>query len=228
MKANNKGKFDINKEDSRKLVSRVVLGLVAIFGIVFIAIGACALYEQYNYRTSYSKAVGTVTSNMKDSEGRYIPTYIYEVNGKTYTTQSDHSYASLPAIGAEHTIFYLADKAEFGIPEYFDANELLVIIGAMMLTLPLAIYLLDNDSQAYDKHAKLKGLAVAVLGVLYYWGSCAILNNYDIRYVFNYSGVLVVVPIVYIVIGIYVLIISKYIKEHKPIHLFKIHNKKEK
>jgi hypothetical protein len=223
-----KEKFDINKEDSRKLLSRVVLGLVAIFGVIFIIIGALAMYQQYVYRTKYSKVVGSVTSNMTDSEGRYIPTYIYEVDGTTYTTQSDYSFTTMPEIGTQHTIYYLPEKVAYGIAEYFDANQLLVVIGAMMLTLPLAIYLLDTDSQMYDKHAKLKGFTVALLGALYYWGSATILNNYSISYIFNYSGVLVVVPIVYIIIGIYAIIVSKYIKDNKlHFHLFKIHKKKE-
>jgi|GEM_PF-4441631 len=222
-----KEKFDINKEDSRKLLSRVVLGLIAVFGVIFIIIGALSMYQQYVYRTKYKSVVGTVTSNMTDSEGRFIPTYIYQVDGTDYTVQSDYSFVAMPAIGTEHTIYYLQDKVAYGVPEYFDANQLLVVIGAMMLTLPLAIYLLDTDSQMYDKHARLKGFTVAILGALYYYGACVILNNYNLTYIFNYSGVLVVVPIVYIIIGVYAMIVSHYIKENKPFHLFKFHKKSE-
>lgn len=219
--------FNIKKEESRKLLSRIVLSLVAIFGIIFIIIGALSIYKQNELKTKYLKVVGKVVSNKTDPDGRFIPTYLYEVEGKTYNVESDYSYLVMPNVGTEHNIYYLPEKVGYGIPEYFDTNQLLLVIGAMMLTLPLVIYLLDKDSQKYDRLAKFKSAVIVILGFVYLLGSGMLLNTTNIGTIFMYSNILVIMPILYIGVGIYAFIVSNYEEEKKITKFLNIFKKKK-
>lgn len=215
-----KKKNDIFAEDIRKMISRALFIFVAFFGIVFIIFGAYAVVKEINIKSTYTLKEATVIANFEkeDKKGNtfYIPTYIYEVNDKSYTVQSDIAYDTMPKVGSTDFVYYNSNNPSDALVKVFEENQLLVVIGILMLILPLAIYLLDVDSQKYDEKADLKALFVIFFSVVSYILSVILTGTFNINSIYNISGVLILVPTIFVIMSVYSLImIKKYQKTNK-------------
>jgi hypothetical protein len=220
MKKKKKIKYDVIAEDYRKLISRILFSLVAFFGIVFLMIGAFSIAREVNIKSSYIQTEGQVIANFeklsKNNKKMYVPTYIYEVGDESYTVQADVAVLPRPNEGEKAMIYYNPNHPEIAEVAMFNENQLLLVVGILMLVLPLATYLLDEDSQKYDEKADLKTLFVVFFSVISYILSVLITGTFSIKSIYNFSGVLIIIPIIYLIMAGYAWYgINKYKKEDK-------------
>ena len=230
---NTKKTFSLNNLEVRLFISRMLFGLLAVFGIVFIIIGLVAIINDMDIKNRYDKITGTAISNMENSDGLYITTYAYTYKDQTYTVQSDYAILEETETGTERVIYVNPDNPSLAIVNTFNENVFLLVIGAMMLVIPLALYMIDSDSQKDDKNALLKAILVVVCGILFYIVSGMLVKSYIPSIIWIYSPLLVIMPIIFILMGIYaitkVLIIKKQDdekKKHPFRNLFKVRKKK--
>lgn len=224
--------FSLNNLDTRIAVSRVLFGLLAIFGLIFIIMGTVSLVQEIQIKDKYVKSTGFAISNIETEEGLYIATYSYSYNDESYTVQSDYAITKEAELGTEQVIYINPEDPNLAIVETFNENILLLVIGAMMLVIPLALYMIDPDSQKDDKNGLLKAGMVVVCGILFYLLAGALISNYWPQIIWKYSPLLVLMPIVFIAMGVYAIVkifIFKKEAESKKNRLkrfFKIKKKK--
>lgn len=222
----------LNNLEVRLFISRMLFGLLAIFGIVFIIIGTVAIVNEMDIKNRYVKMVGTAISNMETNEGLYVTTYAYIYNDQTYTVQADYAILNATEIGKEETVYVNPENPKLAVVETFNENVFMLVIGAMMLVIPLALYMIDPDSQKDDKNAILKAGLVIVCGLLFYIVSGTLIHSYLPNIIWKYSPLLVIMPIIFIAMGIYavvkILIFKKEAeaKKHRLRNFFKIRKKK--
>ena len=227
-----KKKSFINSLEARLFLSRLLFGLLAIFGIVFIIIGTVAIVNEIDIKDRYVKVTGIAVSNLEDSDGLYITTYAYFYNDESYTIQADYAVLEPTEISTEQTIYVNPENPRLAVVETFNENVFMLVIGAMMLVIPLALYMIDPDSQKDDKNAILKAGLVIVCGLLFYIVSGTLIHSYIPTDVWKYSPLLVLMPIIFILMGVYaivkILLFKKQAEEkkHRLKNFFKIRKKK--
>lgn len=198
----------VSKEDDRKIFSKVMLSLLILFGIIFLIMGCYALYNQWSLTTE-NKAVGYVISNQEkvtDNKTYYIPTYQYEVSGTQYLIQANYGTLDRLEAGTKVTVYYNSESPELGTVYEFDSKVLLIVIGAMAITLPLALYIIDSDSQKDDALAGVKAELVIALGFLYYLVASALTGNLSLIGIWQYSPAIIIFCLAYLVAGTYSLV----------------------
>jgi hypothetical protein len=202
-----------NQEKTRIYISRTILAIAILIGLIFTIMGALSMQQDFKVRNEYNKTIGIYFASKQDEKGYYIPTYGYLINSEQYFYQSTEAFEEVPT-GENVIIYYDAENPETAVVEHFDANKLLFVIGVMMLSFPLVLYLLDDDMQKYDKSI-LMASVVMILGILFYFVSGSLIGSYNIVTMCNYGGILVIMPIVYVLISILALINIYRFKDEK-------------
>ena len=131
----------------RKLV------MFIIFGIVFTAIGMLGFLSM-QIDSSWEQTEGRVIEiidSMNDGKVIHTPVHAYEVNGKTYHTESSGGYSKLPQIGDTTVIYYdpakpSNSKENHGLLSYFIL--IFSIAGIFMLIAGPLRYIKAKSSQA--------------------------------------------------------------------------------
>jgi len=231
MKKKKEKQYGLYNLETRLAVSRVLCGLLAIFGFVFIIIGTVSLTNDIILKDSYVKTTGFAISNLETRDGLFIATYSYNYNDKSYTVQSDYAIVEAKKLGEEQVVYVNPDNPKIAVVDTFNENVLLLVIGAMMLVIPLALYMIDSDSQKDDENGNLKAGLVIVCGILFYILSGALINNFLPMVIWKYSPLLVIMPIIFILMGVYAIYkigVFKKEAERKKHHLKNLFKGKKK
>lgn len=185
--------------------------------IPFIIIGldmlAFGIYNIYTVSISTEKYVSVdgkfVGSSIysSDSDGTtYKLTYSYVVDNKGYYISTDYGTSSIPKIGDIRTVKYDPYNPEIAILTGVSGNYLLLFIGGLFFGMPLIIIF---------NSAILTGILFTLMGVGAYVLMCSSTNSLSLIEAFKTNGLVVIVPILFVVVGLWILLWLVFRKKDK-------------
>ncbi|MDD2376984.1 MAG: DUF3592 domain-containing protein [Clostridia bacterium] len=181
-----------------------------LIGILLLIIGANNIYTT-NLKTKDYVAVdgkfikSSIYSNNSD-ETTYKLTYSYVVNNQEYYISTDYGTSSVPKVGSTKTIKYDMNNPEQAILSGFGTNEFLLYGGILFLGIPLIVIF---------KSAALVGIIFTLMGFGAYYMMCSSTNSLSPIEAFKINGLWILIPIIFIVVGIWTLIGRLFMKKEK-------------
>lgn len=201
------------------------ISVFILVGIVLLFFGVKSTYSRMEKTKNYVSVEGTFVGSSiysSDDDGTtYTLTYSYRVNGNRYEISTDYGTGSVPDMGTKKTIKYNPNNPSEAIISGMGSNGFLLIMGFMFTAIPLIILFTsiinrepNNGSVIHKKILTiLIGFVFAVMGGAFYYMMCSGGNSLSIISSFKINGFWVIIPILFIIIGIYIIIASIFKKE---------------
>lgn len=220
MKTNKKG------EDIAWIIIEIIM---IIIGIVMLVFGVKAIIEKNIETKDYIKVEATfVSADMEDAEGAtHSLEYEYIVDGETYYVSTDYYTSIIPKEGSTKSVKYNPENPGESIITGFGEESMIVLLGFMFVGIPLVI--LTSSSNKKDKASKnvkkIKSLitslliSIVIFGVGF--GFCYIMclgtGGFNIWEAFKSSGGLIIIPLVFMILGVYMFFASFFAKRVKNV-----------
>lgn len=206
-------KNEVFNEGERKILSLIMFLIVGILGITYILIGTYDMLNKVRIDSSYKEIDAKICAYNTNDKNEYIITYSYIVDSKEYIIQSEHAVKELPKQDETIKVLYNVNNHNINMFIKEDQSMLYILIGLMMLSLPVVLYLLDDDMQKDISNSNV-AVIVILLGIFFYIVAARFLNTFNIIKLLNGNSLFVIMPIIFIIIGIYAIIkIQVYKKE---------------
>lgn len=200
-----------------------------VIGIVIIVFGIKGIIneniETKNYIKVEAKFVGT---DSEDSEGgTYSLLYEYIVDGEAYYISTDYYTSIIPKEGSIKTIKYNPGNPDDAVIAGFGEKSLVLVLGFMFVGIPLIILMASSNKK--DKSSpsvkKFKSFITSLLISLVIFGigfgfcyiMCLGTDNFSIWEAFKNSGGLIIIPLVFMIVGIYSLFVTLFGKKVKEV-----------
>ncbi len=205
---------------------KTMLSIFIIVGIALLIFGFYNIYTDQIKTRNFISIEGTLVKSDVYSSSRESTTYrliyLYIVDSKEYMIATDYGTSMVPPIGSSKTIKYNANNPSDAVIAGLGANGLLLMLGVMFTFLPIMI-LGSNNQNTSKENNKTKsmalgifiGLTFTILGALTYYLIGSIGNSLSIIDVFDQTGLWIIIPIVFIIVGIYIILFSIFVPE-KP------------
>ncbi len=202
-----------------------------IFLSILILIGTLLTF--FGVKTTYSRAqktkdyvlvegiyVGSSTYSSDEDGKTYTLTYSYEVDNKEYRISTDYGTGSVPKLGTKKNIKYNPNDPSEAVISGIGSSGILFVLGFMFITFPLIIIFTNNSNSESSKNSKSHekllsffiGFVFVVMGGSVYYFICSGGNSLSLIYAFQTSGIWVIIPIIFIVVGMYVILASIFKK----------------
>lgn len=201
------------------------ISIFILVGVVLLFFGVKSTYSRMEKTKNYVSIEGTfVGSNIysSDDDGTtYTLTYSYRVNGNKYEISTDYGTGSVPDIGTKKTIKYNPNNPHEAIISGMGSNGFLLIMGFMFVAIPLIILFTSiinrEPNTGSAVHQKLLSIIIgsvfSIIGGAFYYIMCSSGNSLSIISALKANGFWVIIPILFMIIGIYVIIASILKKE---------------
>lgn len=197
------------------------LSIFILIGILLTFFGVKTTYDTAQKTKNYVLVEGTYVGSSvysSDEDGKtYILTYTYEVDNKEYRISTDYGTGSVPKLGTKKNIKYNPDDPSEAVISGMGSSGILFILGFMFITIPL-IMIFSNSGSTKNSNNPGKllsifiGFVFVVMGGSVYYFMCSGGNSLSLIYAFQTSGIWVIIPIIFIVVGMYVILASIFKK----------------
>lgn len=198
------------------------LSIFILIGVVSTFFGIKTMYDRAQKTKDYVLVEGVYVGSSvysSDEDGKtYILTYSYEVDNKEYRISTDYGTGSVPKLGTKKNIKYNPDNPNEAVISGSGSSGILLVLGFMFIMFPLIILFSSNsNNKQTKKNGKLLsffvGFVFVVLGGSIYYFICSGGNSLSIIYAFQTTGIWVIIPIAFMVVGMYVILASIFKKE---------------
>ncbi len=191
-------------------------GLFIIIGLGLLFFGFKMTYEKKHvtkdYASTEGKFIGTslYSDGSQSNDTTYALTYSYVVNGVEYIISTDYGTSIVPKLGTGRTVKYNPENPQEAILTGMGGNALLLFLGFMFTVIPSIIiyseYFGANEN-SFNKNfpAVIFGLVFTMIGGAVYWFFCYG-GSLSIRNAFDNAGLLIIFPIVFVTVGVYMLL----------------------
>lgn len=197
----------------------MVIGLVLlIFGIMGIYKDSVAYKDYISTTATYIK---TSNSNLGINQGTSFLVYSYKVDGIDYTISTEFETEVIPKEGTTKTIKYDPNNPSKAVFNAFDSNSTFLLAGFMFTFIPLVLLLplilslkLDNSDKGLSKKRKIEkiflGTGILIMGSLGYYTFSSSGDSLSIKSVFEVASFWVLIPILFMFVGSYLLIMGVF------------------
>ncbi len=201
------------------------ISVFILVGIVLLFFGVKSTYSRMEKTKNYVSIEGTFIGSSiysSDDDGTtYKLTYSYRVNGNRYEISTDYGTGSVPDMGTKKTIKYNPNNPSEAVISGMGSNGFLLIMGFMFTAIPLIILFASiinrEPSTGSAMHQKLLSILIgsvfAIMGGAFYYIMCSSGDSLSIISALKANGFWIFIPILFMIIGIYVIIASIFKKE---------------
>lgn len=201
-----------NKKDMLFLLIPILLGIILLF------FGVKITYEKSQETKGYVSTEGEFIGSSvypSDEDGTtHGLKYLYKVDGVEYTISTDYGTGIAPKLGTKKTIEYNPSNPDEAVISGMGINGLLFILGFMFTAIPsIPIFLMllnaKNETMPRIKDVLFGcffGLVFTIMGGGCYYAMCAGSDSLSLIYAFETNGLLISIPIIFIIVGIYIII----------------------
>ena len=198
-----------------------------IFPLIFVLIGITLLFfgvkstysmmeKTKNYVSVEGTFIGSSIYSSDDDGTKYKLTYSYRVSGNKYEISTNYGTGVVPDIGTKKNIKYNPDNPSEAIITGLGSNGLLLLLGFMFTTIPLipllSIFVNSNNFISSKVKEKIFGIYLGtvfiILGGACYYMMCYGSDSLSIIYAFKTTGFWIIIPVIFIVLGIYIVTAS--------------------
>jgi hypothetical protein len=185
-----------------------------LMGIIMLVFACYSTYTSSintkDYVTVEGKFVGSSIYS-SDSDGTtYSLTYSYIVDNKSYSIYTNYGTSSVPEIGSTKTIKYNPYDPEEAILTGLGGNGLLFFLGIMFFGIPMIIIF---------ESAIIVGIVFTLVGIGAYYMMCSSTDSLSLIEAFKINGLWIIIPILFIVVGVWAIISQLFAKKSKIIVL---------
>ncbi len=217
-------------DSSFKIVAAILLTIICFtVGIILTVKGVRETKEQNEIIKSYKSTEGYFVDYNehkheeydRNSVGRkettmYSLIYRYTVDGKEYTIETDYETSLLPEENSTKEIKYNPENPEEAIIEGINSHNSLIFFGIFFMIIPVMIFLgILSKIGVFNKFkidffGFLAGIVFLIIGVGFIF--------YNFLMTGSFSGVLknlglwIIIPNLFIIVGIYLIIYSLFFK----------------
>lgn len=225
-----KNKRKKKKQTNAKfVVGMIVAMLVGVMSIVFGIRGSINLKEKTKEYVSIEARFYDYSVYSSNSDGEtYRLEYEYIVNGKKYYISTDYGTGVIPKLGSVKTIKYNPNNPSEAIFTGGGSNVLMLVIGFMFFFIPLVMLMSEgNKKNGTQKQKKFKslftslllGIAFAGMGIGTYYLMCSGTDSLSPVSAFSSAGIFAIIPIIFIMLGIYMIVLSLFPPKKKEVIL---------
>lgn len=170
-----------------------------------------------------------------DSDGEsYSLEYEYIVDGRKYYISTNYGVGVIPELGSVKTIKYnLNNPSEAIIAGAIvadDSNVLWIVLGFMFFFIAL-IMVMSESGKKSKKAKKIKslitsgliGILFSGLGISAYYMMCMGTDSLSLATGFKLFGTFAIIPVIFIILGILIMLMSIFPKKEKVI-ILKVEN----
>ncbi len=190
----------------------LILIPLILMGIISLVFGIINVYNTNEKTKDYIIIDGKFEQSSvysKDSDGiTYRLTYSYVVNNKEYYISTDYGTSIVPKLGSEKTIKYNPYDPKEAIFTGLGVNAIFLLGGLLLCGVPLMIIL---------RSAILLGILFTSIGSLTYYIMCPSTNSLSLIEAFKTNGAWVLIPIIFVIVGIYIAVSALFMKKNKTI-----------
>lgn len=184
-----------------------------LMGIIGIIIGSYLIYKDNikseNYHIIDGKFIGSSVYS-KDSDGTtYKLTYSYNVNDNEYKLSTNYGSGFIPDIGSIKSIKYNPDNPNEAMFTGLSSSIFILLAGIFTFLLTTAVIF---------KNSKYSSIVILLSGCIFYYIIGSEINDFSLFNIIKNSGLWILIPVLFIIIGIYSLICSIFnfkIKKNK-------------
>lgn len=188
----------------------LILLPVILIGLIMLVFGIYNIYtvnlNTKDYIAVNGKFVGSSISSSNSDGTTNKLTYLYVVNNKGYYISTAYETASVPNIGDIRTVKYDPTSPEKAVLTGFNENHLLVYIGTLFFLVPLIMI--------FNSAILISVLFIFIGGGTYYL-MCSSTDSLSLIDAFKINGLWIVIPIIFVVIGVWNLIWMLFRKKNK-------------
>lgn len=183
-----------------------------LLGLVLLVVGFYNTYnvnlESKDYVSVDGKYVGRSIYS-SDSDGTtYKLTYSYVAGNKEYYISTDYGTSSIPKVGDVRNVKYDPNNPEKAILSGFTGDFLLVFVGGMFIGIPLMVIFTS---------AVLTSILFILMGLGSYYMMCSSSNSLSLIDAFKMNGLWILIPIMFVGVGLWILIWLVFRKKDKYI-----------
>lgn len=209
----------------KKIITSVLVAISLIAGVFFLFFGVKGSVEWNNRTKNYKETVGYYVSYRVYTTDKYKPvrkhtfriynqnsyqlTYSYTVDGKEYTVSTDYGVGNLPNQGSTKKILYNPNDPEEAVVKGTNSNSIMIGVGVIFTVVPLFFIFAFLVIQGHIKIGNINWIEV-VLGLAFGAGGVGFLymatGSFSIPEAFRVMGILMGVPLLIVVTGIFLLI----------------------
>jgi len=203
--------------------------LMIIIGVVMLAFSIKGIIDENIKTRDYIKAEAMfVGTDMEDVEGgTHSLEYKYVVDGETYYVSTDYDTSIIPKEGSIKTIKYNPENPGDAVIKGYGEKSLIILLGVMFVGIPLVILMISNNKK--DKSSKqfkkfksfitsfFVSFVIFVIGLGFCYMMCLGTDGFNIWEAFKISGGLIVLPLTFVIIGVYGMLASIFAKRVKEV-----------
>ncbi len=204
--------------------------VIMLIGATLIAAGVMSTIRNKEYTKYYVETKGVFSGTdiySSDYDGTtYSLQYEYVVDGEKYYIATDYGTGIIPKDGTVKTIRYNPDNPSEAVIAGNTTSMIFYVIGFMFFFIPLVFIVTESNSKEADERKRkmkerlipiLMGVIFAGLGIGVYFLMCSGSDDISLKSAWNTSGFLIVIPILFAVVGIYILFSSILPRKAKEI-----------
>ncbi|MDO4282489.1 MAG: DUF3592 domain-containing protein [Clostridia bacterium] len=205
-----------------KIISAVLIVICMVCGIFMLCIGVHGSHDlskktkQYETVTGYLLDYSIYSNSRRGRNTTYRLTYSYIVNDEEYIVSTDYGIGYVPQKGSEKTIMYNPDNPKEAIILGTNRYSLLILFGFMFIAVPLLFILGYIYTLGYFAHFRMNPLDI-VIGIVFFAMGIGIIyiqaNEISIVELFTVFRIWIIIPILFIVVGIYLMIRGMFFPE---------------
>jgi len=211
------------------VVSMTIMMLIGVGFIVFGIKDSVDLNEKAKHYVSVEGRFCDYSEYSRDSDGvTYSLEYEYIVNGRKYYVSTDYGTGVIPELGSIKTIKYNPYDPSEAIITGGGNNLLLLGLGFMFFFIPLLL-LMSESSKKNEKEEKkrfksfctsmLFGIAFTGMGIGAYYIMGIKIGSFSLANFFKCYVIYAIIPIIFTIIGIYMIVISLFPPKKKEVIL---------
>ena len=165
------------------LPALVMIGIVMLIGVFLLVFGIRDTLQAHQQAQGYEETQGRLVNYTLANEAEYDPvrnrhtsatyylTYLYTVDGETYTVTTDYSTGSVPEIGSTREILYNPDDPGQAQLKGLTGNTFLLFMGAFFFVIPLFMLILILSPKGEKKNApRVNGQSLACGLIFFFLG----------------------------------------------------------
>ncbi len=204
----------------------LIFVVVMLIGATLISCGVMSSIRNKEYTKYYVETKGVFSGADKYSEDTYSLEYEYVVDGEKYYISTDYSTGIIPKEGTTKTIRYNPDNPEEAVIGGETTNMIFYVIGFMFFFIPL-VFIITKSNEKEENEMKRKtkeklmpiliGLIFAGVGIGFYILMCSGGDDLSLKSAWDTAGFIIVIPIIFTVLGVYVTISSILPRKAKEI-----------
>jgi len=215
------------KED---IIFKIIMVLVILLGLTVITFSIKSIIDINDKTKNYISIEATFegVSFENDEGGTYGLGYVYTVDGKTYHISTDYSTSIIPEEGSTKTIKYNPEDPNDAVITGYGTEMLVIVIGFMFVSIPLVFIMNGNDDKKDKLSSRAKktksfitsfliGVTFIGMGSGVYYLMCDGTNGLSLGNLFKNAGIFGIIPVIFILLGIYMLIYTLFAKRVKEV-----------